>query len=163
VSFPGSRQCPHLIFHALGSLHKSFVEPALVRATGLPSGTLAGRSYPLLAITAPKNDPKARALGDYLISALGSPIRGRWSERKYQLMGLLVRFGVECVRIERMVVGCHDRDALASVPLEAGSPGIPSLAQLTPSARKQARESKEQSAPPPAMLPQNTRTASSRL
>jgi hypothetical protein len=64
----------------------------LVRATGLPSGTLAGRSYPVLAITAPKNDPKE--------GALGSHIRGCWSERKYRLMEPLVRFGVECLIID---------------------------------------------------------------
>ena len=48
-------------------------------------------------------------------------------------------YSVESVSIERMVVGCHDRDAMASIPLGAGPPGIP------------------------AMLPQNTRTASRRL
>jgi hypothetical protein len=72
----------------------------LVKSSGLPSGTLAGRSYPVLAVTAPKNDPRESALGNYLIKALGLPVRGRWSERKYRLMDTLVQFGVECLIID---------------------------------------------------------------
>ncbi len=72
----------------------------LVRTTGSPSGTLSGRSYPVLAVTAPKNDPKEQALGNYLFTALGMPLRGRWSERKYKLMDVLVQFGVECLIID---------------------------------------------------------------
>jgi DNA transposition AAA+ family ATPase len=72
----------------------------LVRTSGFPSGTLPGRSYPVLAVTAPKNDPKEAALGNYLTAALGLPLRGRWSERKYGLMNQLVQFGVECVIID---------------------------------------------------------------
>lgn len=71
----------------------------LVRTTGSPSGTLSGRSYPV-AITSPKNDPKEQALGSYLFTALGLPLRGRWSERKYKLMGALVQFGVECLIVD---------------------------------------------------------------
>ena len=72
----------------------------LIRTTGIPSGTLAGRSYPLLAITAPKNEQKEQALGGYLLKALGLSVRGRWSERKYRLIDTLVQFGVECLIID---------------------------------------------------------------
>ncbi len=65
----------------------------LVRTTGSPSGTLPGRSYPILAVTAPKSDESEQALGNYLFTALGLPLRGRWSERKPKLMGSLVQFG----------------------------------------------------------------------
>jgi len=54
----------------------------------------------VLAVTAPKNDPKEQALGNYLFTALGMPLRGRWSERKYKLMDVLVQFGVECLIID---------------------------------------------------------------
>jgi hypothetical protein len=79
----------------------------LVRAASIPSGTLAGRSYPMLAVTAPKNDPKEQALGGYLLKALGLPVRGRWSERKFRLIDTIVRFGVECLIVD----DAHDLSA----------------------------------------------------
>ena len=33
----------------------------MIRTTGSPAGTLPGRSYPLLAVTAPKNDESEQA------------------------------------------------------------------------------------------------------
>ena len=72
----------------------------LVRTTGSSSGTLSGRSYPILAVTAPKNDESEQALGNYLFTALGLPLRGRWSERKYKLMGSLVHFGTQCLVVD---------------------------------------------------------------
>jgi hypothetical protein len=58
-------------------------------------------------------------------------------KRKGQLLVLIRGWGrwytVESVRIERMVLGYHDRHALTSLPQGAGSRGIPLLAQLTPS------------------------------
>ena len=72
----------------------------LVRTTGSPSGTLPGRSYPILAVTAPKNDESEQALGYYLFTALGLPLRGRWSERKPKLMGSLVQFGTQCLIVD---------------------------------------------------------------
>lgn len=63
--------------------------------------------------------------------------------RKGQLLVMIRGWGrwypVESVCIERMIVGQNPRDALASVPLGAGVPFVP------------------------ALLPQNTRTTSSRL
>ena len=64
------------------------------------AGTIGGRRYPVLAVTAPKNDPREAALGNFLLTALGLGARGRWSERKYLLFELLVQYGVECLIID---------------------------------------------------------------
>jgi hypothetical protein len=64
------------------------------------AGTVGGRRYPVLAIAAPKNDPREAALGNFLLTALGLSARGRWSERKYLLFELLVQYGVECLVID---------------------------------------------------------------
>src|SRR5882724_3311732 len=64
------------------------------------AGMAGGRRYPVLAVTAPKNDPKEAALGNFLLTALGLGARGRWSERKYLLFELLVQYGVECLIID---------------------------------------------------------------
>lgn len=64
------------------------------------AGTIGGRRYPVLAVTAPKNDPKEAALGNFLLTALGLGARGRWSERKYLLFELLIQYGVECLVID---------------------------------------------------------------
>jgi hypothetical protein len=61
------------------------------------AGMMGGRRHPVLALTAPKNDPKEAALGNFLLTALGPGARGRWSERKYLLFELLVQYGVECL------------------------------------------------------------------
>jgi hypothetical protein len=64
------------------------------------AGLLGGRRYPILAVTAPKNDPKEAALGNFLLTALGLGARGRWSERKYLLFDLLMQYGVECLIVD---------------------------------------------------------------
>jgi DNA transposition AAA+ family ATPase len=64
------------------------------------AGTIGGRRSPVLAVTAPKNDPREAALGNFLLSALGLSARGRWSERTYLLFELLRQYGVECVVID---------------------------------------------------------------
>src|SRR6266568_3090469 len=61
------------------------------------AGMVGGRRYPVLAVTAPKNDPREAALGNLLLGALGVGARGRWSERKYLLYDLLGHYGVECL------------------------------------------------------------------
>src|SRR5437667_3493751 len=61
------------------------------------AGMMGGRRFPVLAVTAPKNDPKEAALGNFLLTALGLGARGRWSERKYLLFELLMQYGVECL------------------------------------------------------------------
>ena len=64
------------------------------------AGTMGGRRYPVLTVTAPKNDPREAALGNFLLTALGLGARGRWSERKYLLFELLIQYGVECLVID---------------------------------------------------------------
>ncbi len=64
------------------------------------AGLLGGRRYPVLAVTAPKNDAKEAALGNFLLTALGLGARGHWSERKYLLFELLLQYGVECLVID---------------------------------------------------------------
>ncbi len=64
------------------------------------AGTIGGRRYPVLAVTAPKNDPKEAALGNFLLTALGLSGRGHWSERKYLLFELLIQYGVECLVVD---------------------------------------------------------------
>jgi len=64
------------------------------------AGMMGGRRYPVLAVTAPKNDPREAALGNFLLTALGLGARGRWSERKYLLFELLVQYGVECLVVD---------------------------------------------------------------
>src|SRR2546427_1787052 len=61
------------------------------------AGMVGGRRYPVLAVTAPKNDPREAALGNLLLLALGGGSRGRWSARKYLLYDLLGQYGVECL------------------------------------------------------------------
>lgn len=61
------------------------------------AGMIGGRRYPVLAVTAPKNDPREAALGNHLLTALGLRARGHWGERKYLLFELLVQYGVECL------------------------------------------------------------------
>ena len=61
------------------------------------AGMIGGRHFPVLAVTAPKNDPREAALGNHLLTALGLRTRGRWSERKYLFFELLVQYGVECL------------------------------------------------------------------
>src|SRR2546421_1176272 len=64
------------------------------------AGMIGGRRYPVLAVTAPKNDPREAALGNLLLTALGLRARGRWSERKYLLFELLGQYSVECLIID---------------------------------------------------------------
>lgn len=61
------------------------------------AGMIGGRRFPVLAVTAPKNDSREAALGNLLLAALGLGARGRWSERKYLLFELLAHYGVECL------------------------------------------------------------------
>jgi DNA transposition AAA+ family ATPase len=72
----------------------------LVESTARGRGTMGGQNFPILAVTAPKNDPKEQALGKYLQLAMDVQVRGRWSELKYNTMYLLRQYGVECVVID---------------------------------------------------------------
>src|SRR5260370_12795432 len=77
------------------------------------AGLLGGRCYPVLAVTAPKKDPKEAALGNFLLTALGLGARGQWSERKYLLFELLIQYGVECLVID----DSHDLSIPHLIPL----------------------------------------------
>jgi hypothetical protein len=89
----------HVIVAEPGS-GKSMGIRDLVATSTRSRGTMGGRSYPVLAVTAPKNDPKEQALGNYLMLAMDLSTRGRWSERKYTLLYLLQNYGVECLIID---------------------------------------------------------------
>src|SRR5438132_3730357 len=69
----------------------------LSAAASAEAGMMGGRRYPVLAVTAPKNDSREAALGNLLLTALGMSARGRWNERKYLLFELLGHYGVECL------------------------------------------------------------------
>src|SRR5256885_1444775 len=49
------------------------------------AGTIGGRRYSVLAVTAPKNDPREAALGEFLFTAPGLSSRRRLSGRQYLL------------------------------------------------------------------------------
>ncbi|MBV9229514.1 MAG: ATP-binding protein [Chloroflexi bacterium] len=72
----------------------------LSATAGREAGMMGGRRYPVLAVTAPKNDSREAALGNFLLTALGLSARGRWNERKYLLFDLLIQYGVECLVVD---------------------------------------------------------------
>src|SRR6266699_5335159 len=91
------------------SFHVMVAEPGSGKTMGIgdlrdeasrQAGAIGGRRYPVLAVTAPKNDPKEAALGNFLLTALGLGGRGHWSERKYLLFELLIQYGVECLVVD---------------------------------------------------------------
>lgn len=91
------------------SWHVMVAEPGSGKTMGIgdlrneaarQAGMVGGRRYPILAVTAPKNDPREAALGNLLLGALGVGSRGRWSERKFLLYDLLGQYGVECLVVD---------------------------------------------------------------
>lgn len=89
----------HVIVAEPGS-GKSMGIRDLVDACIHTRSSIGGRSYPVLAATAPKNDPKEAALGFSLMLAMNLSPHGRWSERKYSLPSVLQNYGVECLLID---------------------------------------------------------------
>jgi hypothetical protein len=89
----------HVIVAEPGS-GKSMGIRDLVMASTHVQSAISGRSYPVLAVTAPKNDPKEAALGNNLMLAMNLSAHGRWSERKYYLPKVLQNYGVECIIID---------------------------------------------------------------
>ncbi|MBX7222829.1 MAG: TniB family NTP-binding protein [Blastocatellia bacterium] len=71
-----------------------------VAASRREQSPVGGRHFPILAVTAPKNDPKEQGLGNYIMVAMNLPITGRWSEKKCALLQLLKIYGVECLIID---------------------------------------------------------------
>jgi hypothetical protein len=91
------------------SWHVIVAEPGSGKSMGISDlvitstesrGTMGGRNFPVLAVTAPKNDPKEQALGDNLMQAMSLPTRGRWREQKHTLLYVLKSYGVECIIID---------------------------------------------------------------
>jgi hypothetical protein len=89
----------HVIVAEPGS-GKSMGIRDLVQTYAHGRDSIGGRNYPLLAVTAPKNDPKEQALGNHILLAMDFPTRGRWSDRKYTLLYLFRQYKVECLIID---------------------------------------------------------------
>jgi AAA domain len=75
-------------------------DPGAGKPMGLRDLIKTAGSKAVLAITAPKNNADEMALGNQLFTALGMPLRGRWSDRKPRLMGHLHQYGTECLMID---------------------------------------------------------------
>jgi AAA domain len=82
------------------SWHVIVAEPGSGKTMGIRDMVRTAGSPAILAVTAPKNDDSEQALGNQLFTALGLPLRGRWSERKPKLMGAMVQFGVTCLIVD---------------------------------------------------------------
>src|SRR3989454_4132949 len=82
------------------SWHVIVADPGAGKTMGIRDLIKTAGSKAVLAITAPKNNDDEMALGNQLFTALGMPLRGRWSDRKPRLMGHLHQYGTECLIID---------------------------------------------------------------
>src|SRR5947209_16615672 len=82
------------------SWHVIVADPGSGKTMGIRDMVRTAGSPAILAVTAPKNDESEQALGNQLFTALGLPLRGRWSERKPKLVGSMVQFGVTCLIVD---------------------------------------------------------------
>ena len=82
------------------SWHVIVADPGAGKTMGIRDLIKTAGSRRILAVTAPKNTEEELALGNQLFSALGLPIRGRWSDRKPKLAGHLYQFGNECLIVD---------------------------------------------------------------
>src|SRR3989454_9776366 len=82
------------------SWHVIVADPGSGKTMGIRDMVRTAGSPAILAVTAPKNDESEQALGNQLFTALGLPLRGRWSEHKPKLMGSMVQFGVTCLIVD---------------------------------------------------------------
>jgi AAA domain len=82
------------------SWHVIVADPGAGKTMGIRDLIKTAGSKAVLAITAPKNNDDEMALGNQLFTALGLPLRGRWSDRKPKLMGHLYQYGTECLIID---------------------------------------------------------------
>jgi hypothetical protein len=82
------------------SWHVIVADPGSGKTMGIRDIVRTAGSPAILAVTAPKNDESEQALGNQLFTALGLPLRGRWSERKPKLIGAMVQFGVTCLIVD---------------------------------------------------------------
>jgi hypothetical protein len=82
------------------SWHVIVADPGAGKTMGIRDLIKMAGTKAVLAITAPKNNDHEMALGNQLFTALGLPLRGRWSDRKPKLMGHLYQYGTECLIID---------------------------------------------------------------
>jgi AAA domain-containing protein len=86
------------------SWHGIVADPGAGKPMGMRDLITTAGSKAVRAITAPKNHDDEMALGHQLFTALGLPLRGRWSDRKPTRMGHLYPYGTEC----RSIDDAHD-------------------------------------------------------
>jgi hypothetical protein len=82
------------------SWHVIVADPGSDKTMGIRDMIRRAGSPAIVAVTAPKNNEEELALGNQLFSALGLPIRGRWSDRKPRLMGYLHQYGTQCLIVD---------------------------------------------------------------
>src|SRR5882724_9560843 len=82
------------------SWHVIVADPGAGKTMGIRDLIKTAGSKAVLAITAPKNNADEMALGNQRFTALGMPLRGRWSDRKPTRMGHLHQYGTECLIID---------------------------------------------------------------
>jgi AAA domain len=82
------------------SWHVIVADPGSGKTMGIRDMIRRAGSPAILAVTAPKNNEEELALGNQLFSALGLPLRGRWSDRKPRLMGYLHQYGTKCLIVD---------------------------------------------------------------
>jgi len=82
------------------SWHVIVADPGAGKTMGIRDLVRTAGAKVVLAVTAPKNNEEELALGNQLFSALGLPLRGRWSDRKPKLMGYLHQYGTQCLIID---------------------------------------------------------------
>jgi hypothetical protein len=82
------------------SWHVIVADPGSGKTMGIRDLIRRAGSPAILAVTAPKNNEEELALGNQLFSALGLPLRGRWSDRKPKLRGYLHQYGTGCLIVD---------------------------------------------------------------
>ena len=82
------------------SWHVIVADPGAGKTMGIRDLIKTAGSRAILAVVAPKNNANEMALGNQFFTALGLPLRGRWSDRKPKLMGHLHQYGTECLIVD---------------------------------------------------------------
>jgi hypothetical protein len=82
------------------SWHVIVADPGAGKTMGIRDLIRTAGEPAVLAVTAPKNNEEELALGNQLFTALGLPLRGRWSDRKPKLMGHFHQFGTQCLIVD---------------------------------------------------------------
>jgi hypothetical protein len=82
------------------SWHVIVADPGAGKTMGIRDLIKTAGSRAILAVVAPKNNADEMALGNQFFTALGLPLRGRWSDRRPKLMGHLHQYGTECLIVD---------------------------------------------------------------